>query len=129
MEKVDLTIKETTDLTGFSAHTLRYYEREGLIDVVNRSQSGHRRYSRRDLAWIEFLGRLRDTGMPIRKMKHFATLRREGEPTISARLRLLEEHQIEVRKHLAKLERDLTTIVEKIEIYSEMEVMNGTNKE
>lgn len=80
-----LTVKEVAALTGLSAHTLRYYKREGLVDPIGRAQSGRRRYSERDMAWIEFLGRLRATGMPIRKMKRFANLRRQGDPTVPAR--------------------------------------------
>ena len=61
----DLTIQQVAALTQLSEHTLRYYERIGLLDPVNRASSGHRRYSTGDIAWIEFLTRLRTTGMPI----------------------------------------------------------------
>lgn len=121
MEEKGLTVKEVAALTGLSAHTLRYYEREGLIDPVGRARSGHRRYVEGDVAWIEFLGRLRATGMPIRQMKRFAELRRGGEGTVRARRLLLEEHRSEVRRRAAELERDLGLIDEKVELYEEME--------
>jgi DNA-binding transcriptional MerR regulator len=121
-----LTIQEVASLTGLSAHTLRYYERVGLLDPVFRTEkSGHRRYSQQNLAWIEFLGRLRTTGMPIRKMKFFAELRRAGNATVPERRELLQEHQSEVRKRAARLERDLKAIEEKVELYLEMESNNG----
>src|SRR5690349_1245444 len=60
-----LTIQETSATTGLSVHTLRYYERIGLIHPISRSTSRHRRYREEDLRWIEFLLRLRATGMPI----------------------------------------------------------------
>lgn len=119
-----LTVREAAALTGLSAHTLRYYEREGLLDPIDRAHSGHRRYSEGDVAWIEFLGRLRATGMPIRKMKRFADLRREGEPTVPARRMLLEEHRTAVRQHVAELDRGLTAIDEKVGLYEEMEARN-----
>ena len=122
--KEELTVKEVATLTGLSAHTLRYYEREGLVDPIGRAESGHRRYSERDVAWIEFLGRLRTTGMPIRKMKRFADLRRKGYATVPARRVLLEEHGAEVRRRVAELKRDLTAIDEKVELYEEMEARN-----
>lgn len=124
MEDTGLTIKDIAALTGLSAHTLRYYERVGLVDRIQRAQSGHRSYSNQDIAWIEFLGRLRATGMSIRKMKQFADLRREGEATANARRVLLEEHRSEVRRRVADLERDLKTIDEKIDFYKGMEPKN-----
>ena len=124
MKKEELTVKEVAATTGLSAHTLRYYEREGLVDPIGRAESGHRRYSQRDIAWIEFLGRLRATGMPIRKMKRFADLRREGDPTIPARRALLKKHGTEVRQRVAELERDLVMIDEKVELYEQMEAQN-----
>lgn len=125
MEKEELTIKEVASLTGLSAHTLRYYERVGLLDPVSRAKhNGHRRYSQQDLAWIEFLGRLRTTGMPIRKMKSFAELRRAGEATVPQRRALLEKHRNSVRERMAELERDLMAIDEKVEFYAELEAKN-----
>lgn len=126
MKKEELTVKEVAATTGLSAHTLRYYEREGLVDRIGRADSGHRRYSERDVAWVEFLGRLRATGMPIRKMKQFADLRRVGNTTFPARRALLEEHWTEVRQRVAELKRDLAMIEEKVELYREMEARNGT---
>ena len=85
----ELTIREAASSTGLSAHTLRYYERIGLLDPVGRSESGHRQYTGQDLAWLEFLNRMRSTGMPIRSMKEFASLRRQGPASVPERLALL----------------------------------------
>jgi DNA-binding transcriptional MerR regulator len=122
MDEKGLTIKEAAALSGLSGHTLRYYEREGLVHPIDRARSGHRRYSERDVAWIEFLRRLRATGMPIREMKRFADLRRVGAETVSARRALLDRHRIEVRRRIAELEKDLIAIDEKVVIYEKMEV-------
>lgn len=128
MEEKGLTIKEVAALSGFSSHTLRYYERVGLLGSISRVRSGHRRYSEQDIAWIEFLGRLRTTGMPIRKMKRFADLRRDGDVTLSARRALLQEHRSEVRRRVAKLEGDLKVIDDKVELYARMEARNDAAK-
>lgn len=109
MNEKGLNVKEAAALTGLSAHTLRYYERVGLLDPISRASSGHRRYSEQDTSWIEFLGRLQTTGMPIRKMKRFVDLRRGGDPTVPARRALLEEHRIEVRQRMVELERVSST--------------------
>lgn len=121
MEDGKLTVKEAAALTGLSAHTLRYYEREGLLGPVARTESGHRRYSGPDVAVIEFLGRLRTTGMSIRNMKRFADLRRGGDATMRERRALLEGHRAEVRWRLAELERDLRAIDEKVKFCEEAE--------
>ncbi len=64
MDSELLTIEQVAECTGLSAHTLRYYEQIGLLDHVGRATSGHRCYAAKDLAWLEFLTRLRATGMP-----------------------------------------------------------------
>jgi len=88
-----LTIREVAKRTGLGVHTLRYYERAGLLEPGFAATNGHRRYSRDDLAWIEFLTRLRATAMPIRHMQQFADLRRKGPTTVRERRCLLEAHQ------------------------------------
>ncbi|MBP1937549.1 MerR family transcriptional regulator [Paenibacillus sediminis] len=120
MEK-ELTIQEIAKLTGLSVHTLRYYERIGLLDHVARTNSGYRKYSDADRAWIEFLNRLRATGMTIRKMQQFADLRRKGSATIHERRVILEEHQAEVRMRLLELQSNLESIEHKIVHYKELE--------
>ena len=116
-----LTIAEAAQLSGISAHALRYYERAGLIGDVDRAASGHRRYSDDDLAWIHTIGRLRATGMPIRDIRRYAELARSGEGNWEARLALLEQHRAavqaqldEVRGHLAFIDRKITTYKDRI---------------
>jgi DNA-binding transcriptional MerR regulator len=115
------TIAEVAALSGLSAHTLRYYERIGLLDPVARVHGGQRRYDAKDLAWLAFLQRLRTTGMPIRDMKRYAELRRQGESTLAMRRALLEEHRDEVLERIAELQRDLATVTYKITNYEQLE--------
>ena len=116
---MQLTIAGAARETGVSVHTLRYYERAGLIDGVERAGSGHRRYGEGDLAWIEVLRRLRATGMPIRRIRRYAELVRAGEGNERERLELLEEHRDAVRTQLAGVRRHLAFIDRKIAIYEE----------
>lgn len=115
----ELSIADAARATGTSVHTLRYYERAGLIDGVERAASGHRRYGEGDLAWIEVLRKLRATGMPIRRIRRYAELVRAGEGNERERLELLEEHRDAVRSQLAEVRRHLAFIEQKIEIYEE----------
>ena len=82
-----LSIAEAAARAGLTTHTLRYYERDGLmLAPVDRSASGHRRYTERDLTWIELITRLRSTGMPIREVRRYADLVRAGDGNEAERL-------------------------------------------
>lgn len=124
----ELTIQQVATLTQLSTHTLRYYERIGLMTPVSRAKSGHRRYSKQDIAWINFLTKLRATGMPIGKMQQFADLRRKGDCTIPKRRFLLEVHQQEVEEHLERLSQNLALIKGKIDLYKKMELQYDDTK-
>jgi DNA-binding transcriptional MerR regulator len=113
-----MTIAEAAAETGLTTHTLRYYERDGLmLSSVDRSTSGHRRYSDRDLTWIEMLTRLRSTGMPIRDVRRYAALVREGAGNEAERLDLLKAHRDRVEAELAEVTSHLRAIDHKIGAY------------
>ena len=110
-----LTIAETAERTGLTTHTLRYYERDGLmLGAVDRSASGHRRYTERDLGWIELITRLRSTGMPIREVRAYAALVRAGDGNEAERLDLLRAHRVRVLAQLAEVTEHLGAIDRKI---------------
>ncbi len=108
------SIQQVAELTGLSIDTLRYYERIGLLEPVSRASSGHRRYRQKDLEWIGLLINLRETGMPLVEMRHFAELRRQGDATASERLRLLEQHQQALEQRMQKLEQHMSALQQKI---------------
>ena len=115
----ELTIQQTAEQTGVSIHTLRYYERIGLISPIERASNGHRRYSQKDVSEIVFLTRLRATGMPISDIKRYVDLKRQGSSTTVDRMALLEAHRDAVCKHLEEVSHYLTLIERKIEHYRE----------
>ena len=114
-----LSIADAAESSGLSAHTLRYYERTGLLEPVSRNGSGHRRYREADLEWIAFLAKLRATGMPIRKVRRYAELMTAGEATNAERLALLEAHRDAVLAGLERTTRNLELIDWKIRVYEE----------
>ncbi|MDP9865914.1 MULTISPECIES: MerR family transcriptional regulator [Streptosporangium] len=116
-----ITIQEASRKSGLSAHTLRYYERIGLIHQVDRDPSGHRAYTAPDLDWLEFLTKLRATGMPIADMCRYAELRRQGPETFAERRRMLEIHRDRVRTQIAQLTEDLGVLDYKIDFYNALE--------
>jgi DNA-binding transcriptional MerR regulator len=123
----ELSIQQVAATTQLSSHTLRYYERIGLLAPIERASSGHRRYSSQDIAWINFLTRLRATGMPIREMQQFAELRRQGDRTLTQRRQLLESHQQFVHQQINELTQSLKVIQEKIQHYQELEEQYDTS--
>jgi len=118
-------IQQIASMTGLSTHALRYYEKIGLIKNVQRAQTGYRQYTDFDLAWIQFLIRLRVTGMPMLKMKQFSDLRQKGESTITARKELLEEHYKDVLGKIEELELNSHRIEEKIAHYKKLETVEN----
>jgi DNA-binding transcriptional MerR regulator len=114
-----LTISDAAQKSGISAHTLRYWERAGLIRPVTRNGSGHRRYAEEDLERIKFLTKLRATGMPIRQVRMYAELLNGGDDTNGERLALLETHREAVQARLEETAGHLELIDWKIDLYRE----------
>ena len=115
------TIKEAAAETGVTAHTLRYYERIGLLEPIDREENGRRRYGEADIYSVRFLTMLRATGMPIRDMLVFMRLTRIGDETVSERAELLERHQRELRSRLKELAGHMEVLERKITWYRERE--------
>ncbi|MEU6404575.1 MerR family transcriptional regulator [Streptomyces sp. NPDC046985] len=113
------TISEVVAFTGLTAHTLRWYERIGLMTHVDRSHTGQRRYSNRDLDWLDLVGKLRLTGMPVADMVRYAELVREGESTYGERYELLEATRLDVLNRIAELHDTLAVLNRKITFYAD----------
>ncbi|MGI5159690.1 MerR family transcriptional regulator [Microbispora sp. CA-102843] len=113
-----LSIAEAARRTGVSAHTLRYYERAGLVVTpVGRTAGGRRRYRQLDLKWIVICTKLRATGMPIKAIRRYAQLVSAGAGNEQERLALLEAHRAEVAARLAEVQENLRLIDHKIDVY------------
>jgi DNA-binding transcriptional MerR regulator len=116
-----MKIGELAKRSGLTAHTIRYYERIGLLPYADRDRSSRRDYDASILVWIEFLGRLKTTGMPIRDMLLYAELRDRGSGTEAERRSLLERHRESVRAHVDELNACLLVLDTKIGGYAETE--------
>ncbi|WP_433726726.1 MerR family transcriptional regulator [Nocardia sp. CA-129566] len=113
-----VTIAEAARRTGVSAHTLRYYERAGLvITSVERTNGGRRRYRPADLTWITVCTRLRATGMPIKTIRRYAQLVCAGHGNEQERLALMVAHRADVAAKMAELQDNLELIDHKIDVY------------
>ncbi len=108
---------QVAEQTGFSLDTLRYYERIGLLDGIERNSGGQRVFTDDDVAWLRILRCLRDTGMPIQRMVRYAELARGGDETIAERLDVLREHDRDIDEKIAHLLREQEHIRGKIAYY------------
>jgi DNA-binding transcriptional MerR regulator len=124
-----LTIQQVAEATGLTVHTLRYYERVGLIHPIGRMNNTHRRYNNADVGWINFLNKLRATGMSIQQMQRYAELQRAGDSTLPQRLAMLRALREQVETHLAEMQQHLGVICYKIDLYQglvdEAEIVKG----
>jgi DNA-binding transcriptional MerR regulator len=109
--------QEAASRTGFSLDTLRYYERIGLLDEVGRTSGGRRMYNDDHLQWLGILHCLRRSGMPVREMRRYAELAREGTQTVPERMEILERHRSSVLAMIDELREALTVVDEKIAYY------------
>ena len=123
-----MKIGELAQRSGMTAHTIRYYERIGLLPAPDKDGSGHRNYDASVLVWIEFLGRLKETGMPLREMLDYAALRQQGIGSEPARRALLERHRERVRANLETLGANLLVLDSKIAGYAAQDRRNPNNE-
>lgn len=115
------SIAQAAQRSGLSIDTLRYYERIGLVEPPARDSGGRRAYAEPDLVWLEFLTKLRTTGMPIRMMREYAKLRQHGLATAGRRKQILLEHRASVRRHMDELGSCLDVLDYKISNYEQCE--------
>src|SRR5947209_1841797 len=102
---IHFTLQEVVQRSGLSEHTLRYYERIGLLDRVKRDRSsGHRRYTVEDVQNIETLACLRTTGMSIDAMRTYFTLLKDGKAAADQQLSLFEAQKKALEKELAMIQ-------------------------
>jgi len=111
--------------TGVPIDTLRYYEKEGLLQNVARASSGHRRYSQDDVLWVEVLRCLRDTGMTIEQLRNYCDLGNQGDHTEPERRRILVEHRQSVENQINEREKALELIDHKLSFYAPNEPLEA----
>ena len=123
------SIKEVSEKTGLSAHTLRYYEREGLLSGVERTSGGFRQYTDSDLEALWLVCCLKNTGMSLQEITRFVKLAREGDHTLRERVELLREHRESVISRMEEMQKYLDKVTWKLNFYSEKLQMYESQKE
>ncbi|HSR67796.1 MAG TPA: MerR family transcriptional regulator [Acidobacteriota bacterium] len=113
------SIGQLAKSTGLSRHTLRYYERAGLMTAVSRDGGGRRCYDDRHVRWVRFLMRFREAGMPISEIRRYVDLLRQGEETLPRRIEILASHRQALQAKIQRLQEHLEAIEAKLELYGE----------
>ena len=113
------SIQDVSNKTGLSTHTLRYYEKEGLISGVERSQGGFRQYTDEDLERLGLIRCLKNTGMSIQEIARFVQLTHEGDHTLEERVELLREHRERVLERMAEMQEHLDKVTWKLNFFTE----------
>lgn len=113
-----MTIGEISEKTGLPESTLRYYEKKGLLRAA-RNGAGRRDYREGDIAWIQFLRRLKETGMPLKEIRRYSELRYAGSSTLPQRLEILQAHREYVLEQRRRWDEYLKNLDEKIRFYEQ----------
>ncbi len=112
------SIKQAAQMAQLMPHTLRYYEKEGLLPFVGRTKNGNRQFSDDDMEWLELICCLKSTGMPIREIREFVLLSMEGDHTLAARCDMLKAHKRSVERQMEEMRCHLEKVTCKINCYN-----------
>ena len=113
------SIREVSRKTGLSVHTLRYYEKEGLLSGVQRTSGGFRQYTEADLETLSLICCLKNTGMSLQEITRFVSLTRAGNATLRERVELLKHHRENVLARIAEMQTHLDKVTRKLNFFSE----------
>jgi DNA-binding transcriptional MerR regulator len=120
-------IGEFSKKVELSIDTLRYYEKIGLIHP-ERDDINRRIYCERDISWLNFIFRLKETNMPIKQIQHYSELRYKGDSTLKERLELLEKQMNRLYEQKNNIEDNILHLERKIGIYKEKIKKQEVNK-
>ena len=120
------TIGEMSKMLNVSSSTIRYYDKEGLLPFVERTEGGIRVFKEKDYEFLKIIHCLKATGMQIKDIRKFILLVIQGDKTIDARLKLFQNQKNEVEKQIKQLEEALDTIKFKCWYYETAKVVGNT---
>jgi len=112
------TVKAIAEKVNLKPHVLRYYEKEGLLPHISRTESGIRHYTEEDLEWLGLICCLKNTGMSIKQIRDFVNLSLQGPETLQDRCKMLVEHKSEVEVHIQEMQRHLEKVTHKIAFFT-----------
>lgn len=121
------TIKDAAKIMNVHPSAIRYYDKEGLLPFIGRSQSGYRIFIEKDMATLRIIDCLKKTGMPIKDIKQFGKWIQEGDDTLEQRYEMFLQRKKIVQHQMADLQKVLDVIEYKCWYY-ETATAAGTEK-
>lgn len=115
------TIKEVSEMTKLPAHTIRYYENEGLLPFIQRDENGYRIFEEKDLGWIDFITCLKVTGMSMNDLREIITLTVNGENNFDLRRSILLAHRQKLEEEQLKLDKAFNKVAVKMKYFDDLE--------
>lgn len=122
------SIGQVSKMTGLGVHTLRYYEKEGLLPFVGKTASGLRVFSDNDLGWLHMIECLKASGMPLKGIKQYIDWYIEGDATLEKRLRLFQQQEKNLEEQQREIEKNMVMIRYKIKLYDLAVQMGSLDK-
>lgn len=122
------SIGQVAQKTGLTTHTLRYYEKEGLLPFVRKNSSGLRVFSDNDLGWLAMIECLKETGMPLKGIKQYIDWFEEGDSTLPQRLEMFCSQKKKIEGQIALFQKHLAKIEYKINLYQEAVRLGSLDK-
>lgn len=116
---MEYTISQAAERMNLTAHTLRYYDKEGLLPFVARTEGGIRHFTESDIEWLALIRCLKSTGMPVKKIKEYIDLCMRGDETLEERRQIFIKQREDVLRQMAELTENLRTVEYKIKHYDE----------
>lgn len=123
------SISQVAQKLGLTTHTLRYYDKEGLLPFVKRSSSGLRVFSETDLEWLVIIECLKGTGMQLKDIKIYIDWYIQGDETLQKRLDMFIAQKQKIATQMKQLEKHMEKIDYKIKYYQDAIKNGGSNKQ
>lgn len=114
------TVKQVSEITGISAHTIRFYDNEGLFPFVSRDKNNIRLFSEDNLDWINLVHCLRDTGMPLADIKQYIELSNQGNSTAEERYHIILKQKEKAEQEIIKMQERVALLKKKTDYYKEL---------
>jgi DNA-binding transcriptional MerR regulator len=121
------TINQIAAKLGLTTSTLRYYDKEGLLPTLKRTETGIRIFGETDLQWLELICCLKNSGMSIAEIKHFMNLCLQKEDTFEERKEVLEKHKKLILEQMEVLQNSLCIVNYKIDHYKKIGIFHIDN--
>ncbi|MDO5292534.1 MAG: MerR family transcriptional regulator [bacterium] len=115
------TVKEISEITGISSHTIRFYDNEGLFPFTKRSKTNVRLFPEEYLEWIHFIHCLRDTGMPLAEIKTYIALAKEGDSTSKERYNMILKQKEKAEQDVINMQKRVALLDKKLDYYKKLE--------